>query len=120
MGCYDKAGPTRAFFGAIVPLAVLSLLIGFALPVSAEVPNDVCADCHPDLVEAFFEGYDIPRAKGVYVAAAANALSFHQIAFGIENFQVLMRKSPMDNRAVEAGHYGHGFLIEILELHEQL
>ncbi len=63
----DKRG-NRGRPPVIMLVVIMSLALGVSTATFSAVPNDVCADCHPDVVEAFS---DTPH--GVYLGKTAHA-----------------------------------------------
>ncbi|UCE25437.1 MAG: DmsE family decaheme c-type cytochrome [Candidatus Zixiibacteriota bacterium] len=68
MGNYQKGASGGIPVSTRVFLILLGLLTGISVAALAEVPNDVCADCHADIVEAFSG-----TAHGVYLSRTPGA-----------------------------------------------
>lgn len=68
MARYAKVGPPGSVTSLIAMMAVLGCVLGLSVRVVAEVPNDVCASCHADIVEAFSS-----TPHGVYLGKVPGA-----------------------------------------------
>ena len=74
MGSRYRGATGRIRAGTLVLVATLGFVLGVSLPVLSEVPNDVCADCHPDVVEAFSTmPHGVYLSKTVGVAASCES-----------------------------------------------